>query len=71
MYNTVPKIISGKDLDYLSDIFNWNISAYKKVSNAISEVQDSEIKNMLEKASDVFYENANKVLNILNGGANQ
>ena len=22
-YNVVPNIISGKDLDYLSDMFNW------------------------------------------------
>ena len=27
-YNEVPNIISGKDLDYLSDIFNWNYGAY-------------------------------------------
>ena len=23
-YNQVPSIITGKDLDYLSDIFEWN-----------------------------------------------
>lgn len=28
-YNVVPNIISGKDLDYLSDMFNWNYTGYK------------------------------------------
>ena len=28
-YNSVPNIITGKDLDYLSDMFNWHYSAYK------------------------------------------
>ena len=23
-YEQVPNIITGKDLDYLSDMFNWN-----------------------------------------------
>lgn len=26
-YNKVPNIITGKDLDYLSDMFNWNYDA--------------------------------------------
>ena len=29
-YTEVPNIITGKDLDYLSDMFNWNYSSYKK-----------------------------------------
>jgi hypothetical protein len=32
-YNTVPTIITGKDLDYLSDMFNWNYHAYKNIYN--------------------------------------
>ena len=30
-YNEVPKIITGKDLDYLSDMFNWNYEGKKKL----------------------------------------
>lgn len=26
-YEVVPNIISGKDLDYLSDVYNWNFNA--------------------------------------------
>ena len=34
-YNVVPNIITGKDLDYLSDMFNWNYSGYKEMFNSL------------------------------------
>ena len=67
---TVPNMISCKDLDYLSDMFNWNYGAYKSSSNAINSVNDVEIKDMLSKASNVFQGNISKILNILNEGGN-
>ncbi len=71
-YEVVPDMISGKDLDYLSDMFNWNYGAYKSSSNAISSVTDSEIKEVLNKASNIFQGNMQKVLTILNqGGSNE
>lgn len=69
-YEKVPNIISGKDLDYLSDMFNWNYGGYKSSINAVDKVTDEEIKNVLTKASDLFYGNMNVVLNILNDGVN-
>ena len=63
---SVPNMISCKDLDYLSDMFNWNYGAYKSSNNAINSVSDSEIKDMLNKASNVFQGNISKILNILN-----
>ena len=69
-YSTVPNMISCKDLDYLSDMLNWNYGAYKSTSNAINSVSDSEIKDMLSKASNVFQSNISKILNILNEGGN-
>lgn len=68
-YNEVPNIISGKDLDYLSDIFTWNYGAYKQVSNSIKSVNDEEIRNVLQKASNLFLDNMNKTLEILEGGS--
>ena len=65
-YENVPKIITGKDLDYLSDMFNWNYNAYKHTVNEIDFVNDEEIKSILTRASDMFYDNMNNVLNILN-----
>lgn len=65
-YENVPKIITGKDLDYLSDMFNWNYNAYKHTFNEIDCVNDEEIKSILTRSSDMFYDNMNNVLNILN-----
>ena len=70
-YNVVPNIITGKDLDYLSDMFNWNYLAFKNTSDAINNVSDDEIKNMLERGSELFNNNMNMVLSILNGGNNE
>lgn len=67
-YEVVPNMISGKDLDYLSDMFSWNLGAYKKTKCSISNVSDPEIKTMLEKASNVFLENVHVVLEVLEGG---
>ena len=65
MYNKVPNILSSKDLDYLSDMFEWNYNAYKNVSNNISEAKDEEIKNILQEGSELFKNNMNQVLEIL------
>ena len=71
-YDVVPDIISSKDLDYLSDMFNWTYGAYKCTYNAVNSVQDEDLKKVLEKASNIFEGNMNKILNILcNGGANE
>ena len=67
---SVPNMISCKDLDYLSDMFNWNYGAYKSSSNAINSVGDSEIKDMLTRSSNVVQGNISKILNILNEGGN-
>ena len=39
-YNVVPNIISGKDLDYLSDMFNWNYTGYKELYNTLENISD-------------------------------
>ena len=67
-YNEVPSIISGKDLDYLSDMFNWNFTAYKNSCNASNSVTDNELKMMLDKSSTVFNASMNNILSIINGG---
>ena len=70
-YNAVPNIISSKDLDYLSDMFNWNYGAYKSSLNASNSVTDEELNNLLLKASNIFHNNMSKVLNIIQGGNNE
>ena len=67
-YNKVPNIISCKDLDYLSDIYSWNYGAYKEVYNSIKNITDEEIRNVSQKDIDLFLNNMNTVLEILEGG---
>ncbi len=65
-YEEVPtNILTGKDLDYLSDIFAWNYMALKKTNSDVEEVLDQEIVNLFDKAIDLFDENVNSTLNIL------
>lgn len=71
-YDVVPNIISGKDLDYLSDMFNWNYGSYKTTLNAQNSVNNEELKSVLSKATNIFHSSMTKILNILNnGGSNE
>lgn len=69
-YEKVPNIISCKDLDYLSDMFEWNYGAYKSAYNGGQNVTDQEISEMLERASDIFHTNMQNILKILKQGGN-
>ena len=69
-YNEVPNIISSKDLDYLSDMFNWNYIAYKKTNSFSNQINDNMIKEIFDKASNTFHGNMSKILNILSNGGN-
>ena len=66
-YNVVPNIITDKDLDYLSDMFNWNYSGYKEMFNSLESIKDEDVKNMISKVSDILYDNMTNILNILGG----
>ena len=70
IYNEVPNIITGKDLDYLSDMFNWNYEALKKMNVAMNQVKDEQIKNITERGYNLFKNNLNITLSILNEGGN-
>ena len=71
-YMEVPSnILTGKDLDYLSDMFEWNYGAYKKVKNSVGQVTDQEIVTVMDKAASIFDQNLNTVLSILGGVSNE
>ncbi len=63
----VPEIISTKDLDYISDMFNWNFTASKKCNHFISEVDDEQIKDMITKVRDMHSKHCQKLITILGG----
>lgn len=71
-FEEVPNdILTGKDLNYLSDMFEWNYSALKKTNTALSIVNDEDIINVLNKGYNLFDDNLNSVLSILESrGAN-
>ena len=69
-YMEVPNIVSGKDLDYLSDMFEWNYTAMKKTNDMVNKTQDEDIKKILEKGCNLFDQNMKEVINILNNGGN-
>ena len=65
-YKKVPDIITNKDLDYLSDIFNWNLNGYKFTYNAINYVETKELGDILKEVNNTYYDNLNEILDILN-----
>jgi len=67
-YGEVPRIITGKDLDYLTDMFHWNLSAYKKLSNCADQVEEEDVADIVRRASEMFHGNTQVILNLLNGG---
>ena len=69
-YERVLNIITGKDLDYLSDMFNWNYGAFKKCNESVNKIETLELKEVMQKAADMFYKNLNTTLSILNEGGN-
>ena len=66
-YTKVPDILTGKDLDYLSDMFEWNILSLKKTNDSIPKVNDENIKNILKKACGMFDTNLKVTLSLLGG----
>ena len=68
-YSEVPNIITGKDLDYLCDMFNWNYEGYKNTVDASNNVTDEEIKDKLSDIYDIdgTLEEKIKQLKILTG----
>lgn len=70
-YFKVPDdTLTCKDLDYLSDMFQWNYGCLKSSNEAISQVNDRDIIEILNRAINLFDDNINTILNVLsdNGG---
>ena len=66
-YMEVPtNILTGKDMDYLSDMFEWNYEALKKKNEGVNNVNDEEILSLLERGKNLFDSNLNTVLENLN-----
>ena len=70
-YKEVPYIISTKDLDYLTDMFNWHYGAYKNNLDIINHLSDNSLKKYVKRVNENFYLFMNEILNILKEGNNE
>lgn len=60
-----PDILTGKDLDYLKDIFGWNYTLYKLGENSIDYIKSQEIVKLFKECNNFFYDNMNTIIDIL------
>lgn len=65
-YKKVPEILTSKDLNYLSDMFEWNLIGYKITNEGISNIENKEICDALKEVSDACYDNLNTILDTIN-----
>ena len=63
--DAIPKIISTKDLAYLSDVFEWNYTAFKQVNHYISEVVNEDVKELLERVRNMHEDHMNFIIAIM------
>lgn len=63
--DTVPQIISTKDLAYLSDMFEWNETAFKQINHFIDEVHDEQVKELLERFRNMHEDHIRFIISIL------
>lgn len=64
-YDEVPFIITGKDLDYLSDAFNWEYGAYKAAVAASDSITDEKLSKHALNVSKMHNNHMIKILEIL------
>ncbi len=63
--DTVPQMISTKDFAYLSDMFEWNYNAWKQINHFMEEVEDENIKDLLESFRNMHYDHMEFIISIL------
>ena len=63
--NSVPNIISTKDLSYIEDMLNWNFVLIKKINNYLNYIKDENVINVLNKSYKDLINNYNELLGIL------
>jgi hypothetical protein len=70
-YEKAPAVFTGKDLNYLCDMFKWHYGAYKKTATREDNVKDEEIEEMMDRAADTYFRHMETILEILKGGSNE
>ncbi len=70
-YKEVPYIISTKDLDYLTDMFNWLYGAYKNNLDIINSISDKSLKTGVKKVNNNLYTFMEELLKIMEDHCNE
>ena len=63
--DTIPQMISTKDLAYLSDMFEWNYHAFKQINHYLGEVEEEKIKDLLEDFKNMHHDHMEFIISIL------
>lgn len=66
----IPKMISTKDLAYITDMFNWNMIVVNKLDLYLNSVEDEELLESFNQIRDEHYKNACTLENLLKGATN-
>ena len=61
----VPNIISTKDLSYIQDMLNWNMTLCKKAKMYKTLAKDKEIKALFDKVNKMHKEHYETLMEIL------
>lgn len=61
----VPKIISSKDLSYISDMLNWLHTISKKLNHYTDLIEDTKILKEIDNLNNILGNIYNDLLNIL------
>lgn len=64
----IPKMISTKDLSYIEDMMNWNMTLSKKAHMYKALIKDREIKKFIASVAKMHTEHYNILLEILKKG---
>ncbi len=63
-----PKMISTKDLSYISDMFNWNNTMIHKLNHYIEEETDEALLSLLDSTLEIVENNVQKLTKLLESG---
>lgn len=66
----IPKMISTKDLAYITDMFNWNMIVFNKIDFYLDNVVDEDVIDQFKKIRDMHYKNACTLKDLLKGASN-
>ncbi len=64
-------IFTGKDLDYLKDMFGWNHTAYKLCMNSLCDIEDKKVEKVISDCCEMFMDNMKLIIKIVGDGTNE